>query len=180
MAEMKRKRKFAERDSGYGQPFWISWFLQEFRNPMVMVSRAVLFVKLFLAGAVCLMADAPGIHLRSAVNFRQGFGEDRAFQILLSVSQHLLKLFDRDFRDSLFITRKNLCNKVIPDFRQRCGRVSNLPAVNLLQLIVIQGIVPASIRCFLNMEIHGTDLITYFIRVSLTFCRTLLQDGTVV
>lgn len=26
MAEMKRKRKFAERDSGYGQPFWISWY----------------------------------------------------------------------------------------------------------------------------------------------------------
>ena len=26
MAEMKRKRKFAERDSGYGQPFWLSWY----------------------------------------------------------------------------------------------------------------------------------------------------------
>lgn len=26
MPEMKRKRKFAERDSGYGQPFWLSWY----------------------------------------------------------------------------------------------------------------------------------------------------------
>ena len=109
-------------------PVTFRHFPQEFRNPAVMVGRTVLFIKLFFAGAVCLMADAPDIHLRSAVNFRQGFREDGAFHILLSVSQHLLKLFDRDFRDRLFITRKNLCNKVIPDFRQRCVRVSNLPS----------------------------------------------------